>query len=726
MKNSFISLIPNPPEGFKNITPNKHVLLGSRVAIYTDSSENATALLDNFTERVQGIIITHNEQFSFTPLGPTLWHICVPKSTLANLASVAASYLDMLSFGQSALNQNQQQTLELAHSKETQSHLTENYNVNVQRLVKKVKQLHEEMGKNAQAERQIVRLNNLREELLGLRSFNEKLTHITEAVVDTFDADFCRIWIIKPGDHCDLGCPHAKVTNGPHICRYRERCLHLVASSGRYSGLESNLHSRVPFGCYKIGMIASGDIEAFNTNDVTHDPRVHDQDWARQLGLVSFAGYRLFSAKGVPVGVIALFSKHVISPQEVGLIEGVANSTSQIIQMNRAEIEKEVLQANLLRAQKMEAIGLMAGGVAHDLNNILAGIVGYPELLLLQLPQSSTLRKSIEAIHESGKRATLIVDDLLTVARGVASTMEPNDINILIQEYFDSPEYTKLKSSHPNILCTKHLKAENSIISCSAVHIKKTVMNLITNAVEALGDTGTVTVSTASQTVEKSNILENNLEPGTYVLLIVQDDGPGIATKDLEHIFEPFYTKKVMGHSGTGLGLAIVWNTVHDHDGRIFVESSEGGTIFRLFFPVNTIEAIVPDNIETVEQFTGAGEHILVVDDELHLRDLASQILEVMGYTVDSVCSGELALEFIKETPVDVIVMDMLMGSGMNGRQTYKEILKLYPDQKAIITSGFSESDDVKGALDLGAGVFIKKPYSMSKLGQAVKKALCS
>jgi len=699
--------------------------LGSRVAIYADSSENATALLDNFTERVQGIIITQNEQFSFTPLGPTLWHIGVPKSTLANLTSVAASYLDMLSFGQSALNQNHQMTLELTHSKETQSHLTENYNVNVQRLGKKVEQLHEEMEKNRQAERQIVRLNSLREELLGLGDFNKKLTHITEAVVDTFDADFCRIWAIKPGDHCDHGCPHAKVTDGPHACRHRERCLHLVASSGRYSGLESNLHSRVPFGCYKIGMIASGDIEAFNTNDVTHDPRVHDHDWAKQLGLVSFAGYRLFSVKGVPVGVIALFSKHVISPQEVGLLEGVANSTSQIIQMNRAEIEKEAMQANLLRAQKMEAIGLMAGGVAHDLNNILAGIVGYPELLLLQLPQSSKLRKSIEAIHESGKRATLIVDDLLTVARGAASTRESKDINILIQEYLDSPECAKLKSSHPNILCTKQLKAENSIISCSPVHIKKTVMNLITNAVEALGDTGTVTISTANQTVEKTNILENDLEPGAYVLLIVQDDGPGIATKDLGHIFEPFYTKKVMGHSGTGLGLAIVWNTVYDHNGRIFVESSEGGTTFRLFFPVSTIEAIVPDNSETVEQLTGAGEHILVVDDELHLRDLASQLLGVMGYKVDSVCSGELALEFIKETPVDVIVMDMLMDPGMNGRQTYEEILNLYPDQKAIITSGFSESDDVKGALDLGAGVFIKKPYSMSKLGQAVKKVLC-
>ncbi len=726
MKNNFISLISNPPEGFKNINPTKHVLLGGRVAIYADSCEDVTSLLDNFTKRIQGVIITPNELFFFTPLGPALWHMGVPEPMLADLASIAASYLDMLSVGQLALNQNEQLNLELAHSKNTQSHLAENYNVNVQRLGEKVEQLREEIEKSKQAEKQIVRLNNLREELLRVGHFDKKLTHVTEAVVNTFDADFCRIWIIKPGDRCDYGCPHANITDGPHACRHRKRCLHLVASSGRYSGLDSSFHSRVPFGCYKIGMIASGDIENFMTNDVTHDPRVHDHDWAKQHGLLSFAGYRLFSDKGVPVGVIALFSKYAINPQEVGLLEGVANSTSQIIQINRDANEKEAMQVNLLRAQKMEAIGLMAGGVAHDLNNILAGIVGYPELLLLQLPQSSKLRKPIEAIQESGKRATIIVDDLLTVARGAASTREPNDLNTLIQEYLDSPECVTLKSSHPGNICTRQLKAQNPIISCSPVHIKKIIMNLITNAMEALSDAGTVTVSTRNQVVEKNDIFEHELEPGSYVLLTVQDDGPGIAAVDLEHIFEPFYTKKVMGHSGTGLGLAIVWNTVHDHNGRIFVKSSEGETIFRIFFPVNTIEAIVSSDVDTVKQVTGASEHILVVDDEPQLRDLANQMLGFMGYKVDSVCSGELALEFVKETAVDVIVMDMLMDPGMNGCQTYEEILKLYPDQKAVIASGFSESDDIKKALELGAGVFIKKPYSMAKLGRAVKEALCS
>ncbi|MCK5071304.1 MAG: PAS domain-containing protein, partial [Desulfocapsa sp.] len=142
-------------------------------------------------------------------------------------------------------------------------------------------------------EQQIIRLNHLREELLGLTNFNEKLIHITDAVVDIFDADFCRVWIIKSADRCNDSCPHAEATEGPHVCLHRERCLHLAASSGRYSGLDSAMHGRVPFGCYKIGMIASGAIESFNTNDVTHDSQVHDHDWAKKLGLVSFAGYCL-------------------------------------------------------------------------------------------------------------------------------------------------------------------------------------------------------------------------------------------------------------------------------------------------------------------------------------------------------------------------------------------------------------------------------------------------
>ncbi len=249
-------------------------------------------------------------------------------------------------------------------------------------------------------------------------------------------------------------------------------------------------------------------------------------------------------------------------------------------------------------------------------------------------------------------------------------------------------------------------------------------MNLVTNAAEAISDNGTVTISTCNQDFDSTEVTE--LNEGVYVVVSVHDTGPGIAKKDLDHIFDPFYTKKVMGKSGTGLGLTVVWNTMEDHDGKVLVDSSENGTCFQLFFPVSRQQETVLASSEDIVTRSSGNEQILVVDDEDFLRDIASQMLGNLGYNVHVVPSGEKALEFIKDKKVDLIVLDMLMGPGMNGRETYEEILKLYPSQKAIIVSGFSKSDDVKATLQLGAGGFIKKPYSVVQLGQVVGEVLNS
>ncbi len=378
------------------------------------------------------------------------------------------------------------------------------------------------------------------------------------------------------------------------------------------------------------------------------------------------------------------------------------------------------------RSKKMEAIGLMAGGVAHDLNNILSGIVGYPELLLKTLPKDSSLRKPLKAIHESGKRAATVVADLLTVARGAASTREVHDLNSLIEEHINSPECEKLRSLHPNIQYQKKFTATHPTVSCSPVHVKKCLMNLVINAAEAIVDEGTIIVSTHNQSIDDAAAEEYKVEAGEYVVMSVQDTGYGIPDKDLEHIFEPFYTKKTMGRSGTGLGLAVVWNTMEDHEGKVFVESGDKGTCFQLYFPVSKGNERPQLEIGESAGVAGNGGQILVVDDEPQLRDIATQMLQSLGYAVDSVRSGELAIEFVKTKPVDLIVLDMLMEPGLNGYQTYKEILTLCPRQKVIIASGFSKSDDVKATLRLGAYGFIKKPYSMDSLGGMVKEALTS
>nr|MDA3902463.1 response regulator [Desulfuromusa sp.] len=202
------------------------------------------------------------------------------------------------------------------------------------------------------------------------------------------------------------------------------------------------------------------------------------------------------------------------------------------------------------------------------------------------------------------------------------------------------------------------------------------------------------------------------------------DSGAGISPEDREHIFEPFYTKKKLGHSGTGLGLAIVWNTVQEHQGFIEVEQPGVGSRFTLYFPATESEtADRAVQLEDVE-LQGHGEHILVVDDEKNIRVMAEKLLTNLGYQVSFVSSGEAAVEFLRNCTVDLLLLDMLMEPGMNGYQTFKQIKAFHPGQKALIASGFSAGHDVKKAQELGAGAYLKKPYTLQELGLAIKQEL--
>jgi len=425
--------------------------------------------------------------------------------------------------------------------------------------------------------------------------------------------------------------------------------------------------------------------------------------------------------------VIALFSialyRNWKLAQFNSKIQGINSALqNEITEHLEAEEKKSYLEKQLFQAQKMESIGLMASGVAHDLNNILSGIVGYPDLLLPDLPEDSELRKPIIAIQESGQRAAVVVADLLTVARGAAGSRDVYDINTLIEEHIHSPECRKLMSLHPGITCQKHLTAQKTTVFCSPVHVSKCLMNLIINAAEAITNNGVITVSTSNVSVTDGN--KEKMEKGEYIVVAVEDTGSGISAIDLDHIFEPFYTKKVMGRSGSGLGLAVVWNTMEDHNGRVIVESGSEGTCFRLYFPVSVKKPRFPVKDEIIKDINGNGECILIVDDEKQLRDLATKMLKSKGYDVNSVSSGESAIKYVADHQVDLLVLDMLMEPGINGHQTYEQILKLFPAQKAIIASGFSASSDAKATLQLGAAAFIKKPYTMDQLARAVKEAL--
>jgi len=395
-----------------------------------------------------------------------------------------------------------------------------------------------------------------------------------------------------------------------------------------------------------------------------------------------------------------------------------------ITERMQKEEERKQLQDKLQRAQKMESLGLMAGGIAHDLNNILSGIVSYPELLLMDLAEDSPLRKPIKTIQESGMRAADVVEDLLTVARGVATGKDILNLNTLITEYLGSAEYEKLEKTRAFVNFKTELDPNLLNMSGSATHIKKTLMNLAVNASEAIEGDGTITISTMNRYMDEPLKGYEDVRMGEYVVLNVSDDGSGISPQDLERIFEPFYTKKQMGRSGTGLGLAVVWNTVQDHNGYINVNTSQKGTAFELYFPVSREKVAAEREEIPLEDYLGHGEKILVVDDEQRQREIASGILTRLGYTAEAVSSGEDAIEYVKTNSVDLILLDMVMPKGINGRKTYEEIIKIRPGQKAIIASGYAKTKEVDLAQELGAGKYIKKPYTLAKVGVAVKEEL--
>ena len=406
-----------------------------------------------------------------------------------------------------------------------------------------------------------------------------------------------------------------------------------------------------------------------------------------------------------------------------GEIAGIICIMEDITERINAEKEKEKLEDQLERSHKMETIGLLAGGVAHDLNNVLSGIVSYPDLLLMDIPDSSPLRQPLLTIKQAGERAAAIVQDLLTLARRGVNTTKVLNLNDVINEFTRSPECDVLKSYHPNLTIKNELCVKPDNIKGSEIHLKKMLMNLVTNAAEADGDI--IEITTQSICIDKPIKGYDNIKEGHYVVLTISDNGTGMTPKDLKNIFEPFYTKKLMGRSGTGLGMSVVWNTIQDHNGNIDINSIEGkGTEMKMYFPATKEKKYDEITALPIEKYMGNGEIILIIDDIYEQREIAKNILEKLGYFVNSLSSGEEAVEFVKHNQPDIIVLDMIMDGGINGLETFKRILKIRPGQKAIIASGFSENHDVKEAQRLGAGSYIKKPYSIENIGMAIKREL--
>jgi len=420
------------------------------------------------------------------------------------------------------------------------------------------------------------------------------------------------------------------------------------------------------------------------------------------------------------------------------LEQRVAERTTELLDINvqlkneiefrkKAEQERIRLEKELSRAQKMEVLGRLAGGVAHDLNNVLSGIVSYPDLLLMDLPTDSPMRAPLQIIKKSGERAAAIVQDLLALARRGVMVKKVISLNDVLKEYLQSLEFARLCNANPGITVEQQFDKQLQLLEGSPVHLQKAVMNLMVNAFEAVEDIGRVVVTTENRRLDAPVNGYEVIKKGDYVILKVQDSGAGMSPEVLGKIFEPFYTRKQMGQSGTGLGMTVVWGTIKDHGGCLDIKSRPGkGTTISIFFPaVATGSPIFQEEFAENNQLNrGKGQCILLVDDMVVQQEIGVSILEKLGYRAWAVSSGEEAVEFIMKQPVDLVLLDMIMPSGIDGLETYQQILTITPGQKAIIISGYSENDRVREALELGVGALLKKPYTIEQMNEVIDKEL--
>ena len=382
------------------------------------------------------------------------------------------------------------------------------------------------------------------------------------------------------------------------------------------------------------------------------------------------------------------------------------------------------IQNRLENAQKMEAIGLLAGGVAHDLNNILSGIVSYPDMLLLDRSPDDPMTVPLKTIKKSGERAAAIVQDLLTLARRGVGSEKALNLNDIVRDFMVSPEHDDIVMNAYGIEFELELDNDLLNIRGSAVHFSKILMNLFCNGLEAMAKGGKLTIRTENRSLDKEYVGYECIPVGDYGVLFVEDTGVGMSSSEVKRIFEPFYTNKIMGRSGTGLGMAIVWGAIKDHKGFIDISSEPGkGTQFTLYFPSNR-EVLLEEKETVLQNFLGKGQSILIVDDMEEQRVLAGQILEMLGYQVDVACSGEEAVEKCQNTEYDLIILDMIMPGGMDGLATYEKISSINFGQRTVIASGFSDSLSVRRAQEFGAGMYLKKPYTVQSLAQAVCREL--
>lgn len=411
---------------------------------------------------------------------------------------------------------------------------------------------------------------------------------------------------------------------------------------------------------------------------------------------------------------------------EKGVITGVVEFIRNISERVEAEKEKELLRNQLEQAQKMESIGRLTGGVAHDFNNILSAINGNAELLLMDIEDDHPFHKGLETIFNAGQRAARLTEQLLAFSR--KQVIRPELLN-LSKQVDDSRlmldrllgENIEIEIIHDSSLWP--VRADRS-------QLEQVILNLAVNSRDAMADGGKLIIETTNFQMAADDVMSyQDIEPGDFVMLAVSDNGKGMDETTREHIFEPFFTTKKEG-KGTGLGMATVYGIVKQNNGEIQVYSEAGiGTTFKIYLP----RAGVDDKLEAgdshstpgVDNSIGGTETVLVVEDEKIVRELCVKALVSQGYTVSEAENGEKALEVFSraEGKIDLLLTDVVMPK-MSGPELVEIVLERYPETRIIYMSGYAETAIARHGVLADDVNFLHKPITPRAFLQAVRKAL--
>jgi PAS domain S-box-containing protein len=403
---------------------------------------------------------------------------------------------------------------------------------------------------------------------------------------------------------------------------------------------------------------------------------------------------------------------------------GGEGEVTALLSVTRDITERKAMEERLRQTEKMEAIGLLAGGVAHDFNNMLLAILGNAELMVSRA-KDPEIRSYAEAVVSSAQRSTSLTRKLLAFARRGKYQVVPVDVHSVINDVIDLLGH----SIDKRITVERRLEASCPVVQGDPPQVHNALLNLALNACDAMPNGGTLTFTTG--TLEKGDSLPVAVQseittPGRLVRIDVQDTGTGFTEDARSHLFEPFFTTKPPGE-GTGLGLASVYGTVKTHGGALSVESAPGlGTVFSVFLPAAPqIESPETEPVPEVSVPTRETTRILVIEDESLLRRLLQAMLHTIGYEAVLAADGSEGVENYRREwkSIDLVLLDVIMPV-MGGYDTLVELKKVNPGVKAIVTSGYALDDDVRRILDLGAVGFVQKPFRMPDLLAEISKAL--